>query len=191
MLYRGTEVGCCAIMYEERKGGSKEASSKGNKQRQTGRCLPVALLNEGGGLLQENQHTPTHSYKHLAPPLSHTQHSKWGPGCSLAHIHTLSSGWKVCMYVWVCVCTHTWMHQCQCRGVGHCCLGPKRASVSHPSPPPPAHEEMGREHSSDVGKGQEEMRESEGGKENKKGTIEGEGLDSCLLPSLEASSSQS
>lgn len=71
MLYRGAEVGCCAIMYEERKGGSKEASSKGNKQRQTGRCLPVALLDEGGGLLQENQHTPTHPYKHLALSRSH------------------------------------------------------------------------------------------------------------------------
>lgn len=72
MLYRGAEVGCCAIMYERRKGGSKEASSKGNKQRQTGRCLPVALLDEGGGLLQENQHTPTDPYKHLALSLTHS-----------------------------------------------------------------------------------------------------------------------
>lgn len=58
MFYRDTEVGCYAIMYEERKGGSKGGSSKGNKKRQIGLCLPVTLLHAGGGLLQENQHVP-------------------------------------------------------------------------------------------------------------------------------------
>lgn len=60
MFYRDTEVVCHAIMYEERKGGSKEGSSKGNKKRQIGLCLPVALLNKGGGLLPLHpQHTHT------------------------------------------------------------------------------------------------------------------------------------
>lgn len=38
------------------------------------------------------------------------------------------------------------MRQCQCQGVGHCCLGPKQTPVS-----PPAHEETGMEHSGDMG----------------------------------------
>lgn len=97
------------------------------------------------------------------------------------------------MHVCVGVCVHAYLNASvsvpRCRPL----LSWPQTSLRQPPipPPPPAHEEMGREHSSDVGKGQEEMRESEGGKENKKGTIEGEGLDSCLLPSLEASSSQS
>lgn len=59
MFQRGTEVGCCAIMHEERKRGSKAASSKGNKQRQTGVCLPEAPLNLSGR--RTNRHPHTHA----------------------------------------------------------------------------------------------------------------------------------
>lgn len=155
MFYQGTVVGCCAIMYEERKGGSREASSKGNKQRQTGLCLPVALLNQAGGLLQENQQTPTQP-KQTYPSRTHS-HSKWWPGCSAVllrrqtctHSHiVLVENKYACLYlyiyVWVFVCVQTWMHQCQ--GVGHCCFGPEGAPVSSP-----AQEETGREHCRDVG----------------------------------------
>lgn len=41
------------------------------------------------------------------------------------------------------------------------------------------------------GEGKEKEREREERMRGKKRAIEGEGLDSCLLPSLEASSSQS
>lgn len=111
MFYQGTEVGCCAIMYEEQKGGSREASSKGNKQRQTGLCLPVALLNQAGGLLQENQQTPTQP-KQTYPSRTHS-HSKWWPGCSAVllrrqtytHSHiVLVENKYACLYLYICVC---------------------------------------------------------------------------------------
>lgn len=110
MFYPGTKVGCCAIMHEERGGRSKEASSKGGKQRQTGLCLPVALLGLGGGLLQESQHTHTN--------LSFIQsHSKFYLFLLLhRQTHTLSLGRKsmhVCVRVFVRM--HTWMHQCRCQ----------------------------------------------------------------------------
>lgn len=73
MFYWGTEVGFCAIMYEEKKRGSEEASSKGNKQRQTGVCLPDVLLNLSRRRTNRRPHTPTHT--------THSR-SKWWPGCS-------------------------------------------------------------------------------------------------------------
>lgn len=81
------------------------------------------------------------------------------------------------------------MRQCQCQGVGHCCLGPRQAPVR----PPSAHEETDRRHSGDVGwmERERKKKEREERMRGKKRAIEGEGLDSCLLPSLEASSSQS
>lgn len=146
MLYGGTEVGCCAIMYEKQKGVSKEASSKGNKQRQTGLCLPVALHNYARGLHQENQQTPTHLNKHFS--LAHSHTASGDPIVLLfcctdrlryAHTQThivLLEKKCACLYLYMCVflcvfvCVHTWMNQCQCQGVGHCCLGPKQAPVS-------------------------------------------------------------
>ena len=77
MFYRGTEVGCCAIIHEERKRGSKEASSEGNKQRQTGVCLPDVCLNLSRRRTNRHPHTPAN----IQQP-----HSKWWPGCS-AHVH--------------------------------------------------------------------------------------------------------
>lgn len=83
MFQQGTEVGCCAIMHEERKRGSKAASSKGNKQRQTGVCLPEAPLNLSGRGTNRHPHTPT--------SITHSR-SNWWPGCyaDKTHTHTLS-----------------------------------------------------------------------------------------------------
>lgn len=109
MFYQGTVVGCCAIMYEERKGGSREASSKGNKQRQTGLCLPVALLNQAGGLLQENQQTPTQP-KQTYPSRTLTQQMVTRLFCcsfAQANLHTLTHcprGEQVCMSVFIYIC---------------------------------------------------------------------------------------
>ncbi len=93
--------------------------------------------------------------------------------------------------MFVCVGMHTRMRQCQRQGVGHCCLGPKQAPVS-PSSTRGDRQGAQRRRRVDGGerktKGGEEKRER--GRERKR-TIGGEGLDSCLLPSLEASSSQS
>lgn len=211
-------------MYEGRKGGSKEGSSKGNKQRQTGLCLPVTLLKWGGLLQDTNTHPLTLTHTHwgaqttLTSMHAHTQPFSLRPNGDpvvplLRHTHTHAS--KPCpgrqqMYMWVicvscvhalmCVFVHTWICQHQCQGVGYCCLGPKQTPVT----PPPiaslsAHEETGRgaQRRWRVNGGEREKngeeqrrREKEKRKEKKRAT-EGEGLDSCLLPSLEASSSQS
>lgn len=213
-------------MYEGRKGGSKESSSKGNKQRQTGLCLPVTLL-KWGGLLQEAQHTPTHTLTHthwgaqttLTSTHAHTQPFSLRPNGDpfiplLRHTHTHASKpspgrqqmhmWVICVlcvHALLCVFVHTWICQHQCQGVGYCCLGPN--PCHHPSPHPPiaslsAHEETGRRAQrrwrvngeEREKRGREEARERKTKGEKKRAT-EGEGLDSCLLPSLEASSSQS
>lgn len=79
MFQRGTKVGCCAIMHEERKRGSKAASSKGNKRRQTGVCLPEAPLNLSGRGTNRHPHTPT--------SITHSR-SKWWPGCYADKTHT-------------------------------------------------------------------------------------------------------
>lgn len=213
-------------MYEGRKEGSKESSSKGNKQRQTGLCLPVTLL-KWGGLLQEAQHTPTHTLTHthwgaqttLTSTHAHTQPFSLRPHGDpfvplLRHTHTHASKpspgrqqmhmWVICVlcvHALLCVFVHTWICQHQCQGVGYCCLGPN--PCHHPSPPPPNHiplttwrdrQACTAEMEGELrGKGKERKRGGERKKNErrKKRATEGEGLDSCLLPSLEASSSQS
>lgn len=152
MFYHGTKVGCCAIMYEVRKGGSKEASSKGNKQRQTGLCLPFALLNWGGRLLQKNQHTRPHARTHISFISSHHSHTANGDPVvthTNSHLHCPKER-SVGMFVYVCVlvCVRAYLNASvsvpRCRPL--LSWLEKQTPVS-----PQAHEETGWEHSGDTG----------------------------------------
>lgn len=120
MFYRGTEVGCCAIMHEERKRGSKEASSKGNKQRQTGVCLPDSRLNLSRRRTNRHSHTPTNITR---------SRSKWWPGCS-AHLHCVC----VCVLESICAKVQTILVMVQ----------------NKPASAPAGHKETGGEHGKEV-----------------------------------------
>lgn len=109
MFHQGTEVGCCAIMHEEWKRGSKEASSKGNKQRQTGVCLPDAWLNLSRRRSNRHPRTPTN--------ITHSQQMVTWLLCTRA----LSI---------VCVCVCLSARKCLCQGADHSRHGPKQGCVS-------------------------------------------------------------
>lgn len=206
-------------MYEGRKGGSKESSSKGNKHRQTGLCLPVTLL-KWGGLLQEAQHTPTHTLTHTHTEVdkrpSHPRMYTHSPflfvqmvtplfPCSDTHTlmpvnHAREGSKCTCGSYVCCVCFRAYLNLSA--SVPRCGVLLSRAKPLSPPPPPiaslSAHEETGRRAQrrwrvngeEREKRGREEARERKT-KRRKKRATEGEGLDSCLLPSLEASSSQS
>lgn len=131
MFQRGTEVGCCAIMHEERKRGSKAASSKGNKQRQTGVCLPEAPLNLSGRRTNRHPHTPT--------SITHSR-SKWWPGCYADKTHTHTHALSI---VCVLFCAHASV----------CAKVPTRLVMvqNKPVSAPAGHKETGGEHGKKVG----------------------------------------
>lgn len=147
MFHQGTEVGCCAIMHEERKRGSTEASSKGNKQRQTGVCLPDAWLNLSRRKSNRHPRTPTN--------ITHS-HSKWWPGCS-AHVHCP-------LHVCVCVC----LLESVCAKVQTILVMVQNKPVSAPA----GHKETGTEHGKEVGWMEQRERIERAGEKKKGRTTE-------------------
>lgn len=148
---------------------SRKEVQRKRVQKETNRDKQVCVCQSLDSTLEEdccreNQHTPTHPCKHLSHAHTHThkRSNRW-PGCSVLHrqTHTLFSESKNYARSNLCVClpacVHTRMRQCQCQGVGHCCLGPRQAPVR----PPSAHEETDRRHSGDVGWMERERKKKE------------------------------
>lgn len=96
MFYRGTEVGCCAIMHEERKRGSKEASSKGNKQNKRV-CVCQKLCSTKVG----EEPTDTHTFQQ-------TSHTHAANGDLVATLTKLTNALSI-----VCVFMHAREGLCQ------------------------------------------------------------------------------
>lgn len=190
----------------------KEAQRK-RVQKETNRDKQVCVCQSLCSTREEDccRRTNTHPHKHLS--LTHTaplfllipvtqQMVTRLFSCTdkhtLAHIHTLSSGRKsthVCVYVCAFVCVCVWACILECVSVSAKVQAIVVLAQNKPLSAPPAHGETGREQSGDIGwmegRGKRKERKRRARARERKRTIEGEGLDSCLLPSLEASSSQS
>ena len=154
-------------------------------------------------------YTPVQTSRSLSLTRIHTHSTVNGDPVVLLHTFTHCPQDEkyacvcVCVCARVCVCVCVRARVCVCARV-HAYLNasvsvprcwpllswPHTSLCQRPIPPPSTREDrQGAQQRRRQRRGRDE---TERGRESeKKGTIEGEGLDSCLLPSLEASSSQS
>lgn len=105
MFYRGTEVGCCAVMHEERKGGSKEGGWK-RKQTETNRFVFASHSAQLGRRTAAGGSIRTHAqarrqHTHMQPVSPRPSQTANGDPVVL-----LSSGRQrmFMSYVFVCAC---------------------------------------------------------------------------------------